>query len=240
MADTAPTPSAPAPNNAELLALAKTISAQLAKIEKNTVPPPPSGMKAIKAAAKEKAKALKEARDAKKKGGGAAAAAGGGGDDDDVEEETYDKYTEWDAKNMCFCLGCASAACKCIPFCGSRIATGVKSGYKCHVRLPCSCPKCSCPKCKIPCLCCLKCTTIGCECPFGCLVKKCNCCHITCGCFPILLYPVAKLVCCANFEKIDDNQNVGKPLKDAHIQEVEIGVVPQSAVMERGGNAADA
>ena len=35
---------------------------------------------------------------------------------------------------------------------------------------------------------------------------------MTCGCFPYPLYPLVALLCCAKFEGIDENQNVGKPL----------------------------
>ena len=229
-----------APSNPELVIMAEKIAPLLATaLEKYNAP---SGWKEVKAAAAAKVKARKEEAKARKEAKKEAKKNGVTLDAEETRPETYDKYTEWDARNMCFCLGCAAAVCKFVPVCGSKIASGISSGFKCHVRAPAlpACPcKCSCtlPKlnCKIPCLCCLKCTTVGCEFPFGCCLKQCNCCHVTCGCFPILLYPVIKLACCANFEKIDENQNVGAPLTEAIVQKVDLGV-PQSAVMERGGS----
>ena len=222
-------PAAGAPR--ELLVLAEQISSQLAEIQSNTVPPPPTGYTAIKAAAKAKALKLKEDRAAAQAAAAGVAAA---------QPTTYDKYTEGDAKNMCFCLGCASCCCSIIPFCGKRLSTCVASGFKCHLRAPCSClkpPKCNCccpPPCcwPPPCLICLKCTTVGCQQPFCCCKTKLNCCHFTCGCFPMILYPLIKILCCANFEKIDENKNVGAPLKEAKIKQVESGA-PQAAVMVR-------
>ena len=234
MSATASAPAAGA--EGKLLALAEQISSQLAEIQSNTVPPPPVGYKAIKAAAtaaKAKALKLKEER--------AASSA--------ALPTTYDKYTEWDARNMCFCLKCASCCCSIVPVCGKRVSRVIGSGFKCHLRSPCSCPtlpKCNCCSCcwPPPCLVCLKCTTVGCEMPFCCFPcsdckTKCNCCHCTCGCFPMILYPFIKLLCCSNFEKIDENQNVGKPLKEAEIKQVELGA-PEVAAMVREGSSAGA
>ena len=59
----------------------------------------------------------------------------------------------------------------------------------------------------------------------------------------MILYPLIKLLCCANFEKIDENQNVGAPLKEAEITEVAVDVgsmAPKASLMERGDAEGDA
>ena len=59
-------------------------------------------------------------------------------------------------------------------------------------------------------------STVGCEC-ISCLPESWRCCHITCTCFPTVLKPLM-LVCCANWEEIDERRNVEKKSELVQVQ----------------------
>ena len=113
---------------------------------------------------------------------------------------TMDRYLPWNERNIC---------------CGSVLPCLPCAPCKVHVRSPCCPPPCGC-KCPY--------STVGCEQP-ACVPESCRCCHCTCGCFPICCFPLAKVLCCASWELIDEMENVPESLATAKKEFVNIGSV---------------